>query len=168
MDQGDRISRWVLAVGLWGCSLWLVRYAFDSEEITWIYPAILLAFLGLIRVLTDLVELAAKPFTMMIDAIVYPKIMGGKPPPNYRLAEYYREQDRLEEAEAEYLTILKNHKREKLAYMGLIQLLIEQGEIEEARKWFQKARRHLRKQSDDLNDVEVLWSSLSNQFGPIP
>lgn len=160
MDLKERISRWMLAVGLWGCALWIARYGFIHSEFQWLPVAIIIGLIGLSRVFSDLLELAAKPFTMLVDAIIFPKITAGKPPPNYKVAEYYVEQKRWEEAEIEYRTILKNHRKEARAWLGLIRLLVATGDIEESKKMFRKAQRHLRSQPNALSEVEMEWHHL--------
>lgn len=167
MDHRERISRWMLAIGLWGCALWLARYGFNQLELGWFFPAMILGLIGLSRVFRDLIELAAKPFTMMIDAIVFPKIHGGKPPPNYKLAEYYLKEGRWEEAEEEYRIIIKNHRKETQAYIALMRLLFEMRESDEAKKVFQKATKYLRNHPECLSDVEMEWHRLKAKSFPI-
>ena len=164
MSQLDRFLRWLLAFVLMGSGFTLGKFGYENLNFLWWIPAILLAVLGVGLVFKDLLHLGAKPFTAMIDAIVFPIIPAGKPKPNYRLAEYYVRENLLEDAEIEYRTILKNHGNEKRAYLALIELLVQQDDIHEAKKVFRKAKRKLRYSPDDMNDLEMLWHRLQLQF----
>ena len=164
MDYRDRISRWVLAVGLWGCALWMAVHGFNELEFIWFVPALIAGSIGVAAVFNDILTVAAMPFTSMIDAIIFPKIRGGKPPPNYKLAEYYLGEDRLADAETEYRTILKHHRKETKAYLGLLRLLCEYGKIEDGRKVLKTAQHNLRNHRDDLNEIEMEWERLKAQF----
>lgn len=163
----DRISRWIMAIGLWGCALYLAQHGYRSLRFIWFVPALILAFSGLFLVIKDCIRFAAVPFTTMIDAIVFPRVRSGKPEPNYRLAEYYVKEERWDDAEVEYRTILKFHRREGKAYLGLIELLMVEGRAEEARKVLHQSRRYLKSDPESLSEIEVRWDQQSSQIETI-
>lgn len=163
----DRPSRWILAIGLWGCGLFLARYGYAKLEFSWFVPAVILAFAGLFLVLRDCIQLAAMPFVALVNSIVFPRTRSSRPTPNYQLAEFYVEEERYDEAEIEYRTIIRYHRRELRAYLGLIELLVFLGRSREAAAVLRSARRHLRRDLEALNDLETKWIDLCAHEAPV-
>lgn len=156
----DRLSRWILAFGLWGCGLFLARYGYANLRFSWFVPAVILAFAGLFLVVKDCIKLAAAPFVALINSIVFPRVRSSKPTANYQVAEFYVEEERYEEAEIEYRTIIRYHRRELRAYLELMELLVSLGRGEEAADVLRSARRHLRNDPEALSDLETKWIDL--------
>ena len=165
MSHKNRILRWVFAIGLMGCALALAKHGYNILEFIWFVPAMVMAGIGVGLILKDVISLATAPFSLLVDSIIFPKVFGGKPPPNYKLAEFYVKEERWEDAEAEFSTILKNHPGEKDAYLRLMDLLMERGDFEESHKVYLRAKRKLRDAPDDLSVVETRWIHLKSKFG---
>ena len=161
MSHFTRVLRWLEAVILIAGGVAVAKFGYDRLQFIWFIPGALLSAVGGGLIFKDLLRLAARPFIFVIESIVFPIIPAGKPAPNYLLAQYYLREDLLEEAEIEYRTILKNHGREKRAYLELMSLLAGQGRFRAAKRVFSRGKRKLRSNSGDATDLEMHWHRLT-------
>ncbi len=165
MSLRSHIFRWMLAIGLLGSAIAMAAHGYRILEFLWFLPAFLLAAVGIGLILKDVIHLAAAPFVSLVESIVFPRVSGGKPAPNYKLAAYYVEEERFADAIEEYRTIIRNHPGEKDAYLQLLELLIDQGQRDEAEKLLARARRKLGQSSESGRELEALWTSPEGRAG---
>ncbi len=119
---------------------------------------------GAIAIAPDLIRVAASPLLGLIDSIFLPGRRGGKPDLNLRLPVYYREQERYEDALAEYRKIIRFHPERPEGWIGAIELLLEPFERPaKARKLYERGRRKLRAFPDALAELETRWRQLAGE-----
>ena len=124
-----------------------------------------LILLSLLLAGKDFFLLIARPVIYFCESFVFPRFHDAKPVVNYKLPEYYVEENRFEEAMAEYQKIIQNHPLEAKAYIGAFELAVtELHDDELAKKIYLKARRKLRKRPEDLLWLEARWTRLANEW----
>lgn len=179
MPAASRIARWLFGIGCLGLGAWLVADGLraevslipdpDSE-----LPATtlrdtaasligggLLILIGAIALATELAALAAIPLHAFIDAIYLPGGRADKPTLNLKLPAYYREQDRPNDALAEYRKILRHHPDTLEAWLGALDLLVLTFEdTAAARRLYARGRRRFRRDAEKLAALESHWQSL--------
>lgn len=111
----------------------------DPGGLIW---GVVLCVLGVIAILTNLIEILTKPFTMFIDAVFFPGGAFSKPVLNLKLPEYYLREGRFDEALDEYKKIIRHYPDEAAAYEGAIDLLVNEfKDLGEAKKLHRKSKR---------------------------
>lgn len=87
-----------------------------------------------------IVDIVTRPVQNLFSSIFYPDEREIAPP-DYTLAEVYREQGRYDEAVEQYLNIIANHPQELLAYIGGVEAAYLAQDPAMARKIAKKAWR---------------------------
>lgn len=137
------VLRWIAGGALlWGA--WYLATQGQEEAID--LPRILLgaaAFLvGMILLWPTLFHVATRPFLSLIDLVFSPGERLGKPLLNLKLPMHYLNEERYDEAAAEYLKILKHYPREAEAYEKMIWIESQiRRRPKEAIKWLRRAKR---------------------------
>ncbi len=137
------VLRWIVG----GASLWSAWYlATQGQEEAIDLPRVLLgagAFLvGIVLLWPTLFHLATRPFLSLIDLVFAPGGRLGKPVLNLKLPMHYLNEERYDEASAEYLKILKHYPQEPEAYEKMIWIESQiRRRPKEAMKWLRQAKR---------------------------
>ena len=105
----------------------------------------------------SLSEFLARPFTRFIDGIYFGSNDREPPPVNLKLAVIYRGERRYEDAIAEYERQLESHPRSLELWSELIRTAREAGSLNEARQYFGKARRRVRRDDREQLEREFSW-----------
>ncbi len=152
MEGPHPIFRWTFAIGCFGLALWFLKNAFPPIEGEFrpfdtsglVIGGLLLA-LGFFAIVTNVIQIATKPFVLLIDSIFFPGGKLSKPILNLKLPEFYLREGRYEEALDEYQKIMRHYPDETAAYEGAIDLLVNEfSDLNEAGKIHRKSqRRHL-------------------------
>jgi hypothetical protein len=119
-DSWKTALRWAAAIGLVGLAVWISRHV-GGISFVFCLPFLLVATLLVLKELTY-------PVTWMIDSFLgTTQGSPDKPPLDLRLARFYVEQDRLDEALAEYLRMMKLHPLIPEPYEQIMILLARTG-----------------------------------------
>jgi len=111
------VLRWLAALSLMALAVWLS----NGIGIVFFLPFVVVATLLVIPELT-------RPFTWMIDVLMgTTPPSGGRPPIDLRLARSYVEQERLDDALAEYARVMKWHPKIAEPYEQTMILLARTG-----------------------------------------
>jgi tetratricopeptide (TPR) repeat protein len=105
----------------------------------------------------NLRELCSLPFTRFIDTVYFGNNDREPPPLNLRLPHAYRTDARYEEAIAEYERQLEYHPRSPVLWSELIRTAREAGEIGQARRYFSRALRRVRRGERMELEREFPW-----------
>ncbi len=155
-------SRHLGAIGGLGVSLWLFKKAATDPE-----PETGLGYgmLGMIGIMISAALLTPEIYTVItrvVDGLYFPGGKLDKPILSYKLPEFYRKEERLEESLEQYDIILEHYPREVRAWIGAIELLIEDfGNRRQAEDYYLRARRKLRRNRQALDQLEQCWRSHS-------
>ena len=139
----------------WGLGLWLIVSAGRSlavissgsqlEVFATSLFALAKGIFGVILLSPDLAAWAASPLLRWIDSIYLCGDVEGRPPLDYRLADYYRTTGQVGEAIGYYREIARHYPAEAKALGWLYYLLaFRTKELRAAKRVLRKARRHLR------------------------
>jgi len=156
-------SRHLAVMGCFGISLWLFKKsAIDPEPET----GLGYGMLGMIGVIVCAALMAPEIYTLItraVDALYFPGGKLDKPILSYKLPEFYRKEERFEESLEQYDIILEHYPREARAWIGAVELLIEDfGNREQAEDYYQRGRRKLRRDREALDQLERCWRSHSS------
>jgi len=155
-------SRQLGAIGFFGLSLWLFRKSVTHPEPE---TGLGYALLGMLGVIVGTALLTPEIYTIItrgVDALYFPGGKLDKPLLSYKLPEFYRKEERLEEALEQYDIILEHYPREARAWIGAIELLIEDfGNRQQAESYYQRGRRKLRRDREALDQLERCWRAHS-------
>jgi tetratricopeptide (TPR) repeat protein len=158
----------MFAIGCVGTSFYLFEKTASTEgsipgNFLVILTAIGLLASAAVLIAPEALRLFTRPFTSLIDAIFFPREKSPKPELSYNLPEFYAKQERYEEALSAYLTILEYYPKETRAYLGALELLIQVfDEIDEARRLYRRACRHLRHHLEELEALRSGWHRLTS------
>ena len=160
------IVRWVVAMAVAGVGSRSLFLAMTHE--TSMGGVFLKSLAGLALLITaalfagpEIVQWVIYPINSAIDAILLPSETL-RPPVDYKLARFYYEQMRYEEACEEYFKILEYHPQEVAAYLEGIGAATAADKPDTARKFY---RMGMRKLSAKNGDRERL---LQGVFGEAP
>ncbi len=169
------IIRWGFGLGCLGYGIHLmaaqIEYAYlatDTEvlqierglSLGALFSGIGLVIVGALALAPDLVRIAARPFTALIDAIFLPGGRADKPEPDFKLPAYYELEGRHEDALAAYQKILRHHPDLPEAWIGAVRLLA--GALDrpaEAESLRRRARRRLRRHPESLAELDAAWDA---------
>ncbi len=145
------ILRWVAAVGIGGGGVYLLARVLASES-NWmaVFGKSLFGLAGLMTgvllVAPELVRWAVSPISHLLDSILLPSETV-PPPVDFKLARFYGQSLRYDEACEEYEKILRYHPDNAEACLEGIRAAALAGNEPRARKFYQRAQRLMR--SDD-------------------
>ncbi len=157
-------SRYLGAMGFLGVSLWLFNKSATVPE-----PETGLGYgmLGMIGIIAGTALLTPEIYTVItrvVDGLYFPGGKLDKPILSYKLPEFYRKEERFEESLEHYDIILEHYPREARAWIGAIELLIEDfGNRRQAESYYQRGRRKLRRNREALDQLERCWRSHSTK-----
>lgn len=148
-----------VVVGI-GASAWCFKQATGVDESE---TGLGFALLGMASLVVSAALLSPEIYaiiTRAVDALYFPGGKLDRPTLSYKLAEFYRKEERFTEALEQYDTILKHYPREARAWIGAIELLIEDyGHRRRAKDYYQRGRRKLRRHRSALDQLEQCWRS---------
>lgn len=115
-ERLNLLGRWVIS----GCFFLLVLLEREFGFF-WLFPA-------LIILLPEFFHLASSGFTGFIDALFFPGSREKKPPYTLKLARFYVQKQRWDDAEAEYVRMLSFYPHELEAWLESLRVAFAQGE----------------------------------------
>ncbi|HWL53886.1 MAG TPA: hypothetical protein VNQ90_15710 [Chthoniobacteraceae bacterium] len=125
------LARWVLACLLFTVTFWTEVTGLSYDK-TFIPVAAVVG--GCILIAPELIHWGSLPIQAFFSSLFFPSNRE-IPPPDYVLTGVYREQGRYDEALDQYLTIVRNHPEELLAYLEGMETAFENGTPEVAKKF---------------------------------
>ncbi len=147
------IIRWTIAAVVAGAGSWSLILAMTHE--TGMGGVFLKSIAGLALMITaalfagpEIVQWVISPINSAIDAILLPSETM-RPPVDYKLARFYYEQMRYEEACEEYFKILEYHPQEVAAYLEGIGAATAADKPDTARKFYRLGMRKLSAKNGD-------------------
>ncbi len=164
MEEKSHLPRWIAIVGFLGLGGVLIDRAVGTESLDSylgnIAMAICLIVIGLALVVPDVFRLIGR----VVDGFFFPGGKLAKPTLSYKLPEFYRREQRFEDALRQYDLILRHYPREARAWIGAIEvLIIDFGNRAQAEDYYRRARRKLRSDRDSLDEVRRAWENLRGQ-----
>jgi hypothetical protein len=179
-----RILRWIFALGCLGLGTWLLSETLGSPEpesfpeddgfpVSPVFGiagrligGVLLILLGIVSLAPELVAIILVPFHALVDAVYLPGGRASRPELNLKLPAYYLQQDRPDDALAEYRKILRHHPDTLEAWVGAIDLLA--GTFDEpaaARRLYRKGLRRFRRRPEIRAALESHWQRVAHLHG---
>lgn len=161
MSGKSTALRWMILVPCYGLSITLIHRAADAVSSRTVLllalAAVLLIVLGTALLLPDLFRILSG----FAESLYLPGGKFSKPILSYKLPEFYRREERFEEALEQYDKILAHYPRETRAWIGAIELLAEDfGSPEQAEEYYQRALRKLRRDPEALEQLRNCHRSL--------
>lgn len=124
-DYQGTLIRWLFGIGLLGLSYHFATTGYESGNLSRVVGGAGLFVLGIIFLWKTIFYLATRPLMRMVDSLFFPGGQLEKPVLNLKLPAYYINEERYDEALAEYRKILKHYPNEVEAYEKSIWLLHE-------------------------------------------
>ena len=122
--------------------------------------AFALAITGVLLIARELTTWVTAPIWRFLTGIVFPDEKFDRPPVNYALPRSYRDHQRFDDAVEEYLKIIHHHPQELPAYLECIEVMVEAGDREGARKVGAAGLRKLRSSEARREVTEKLGMAL--------
>ena len=169
MSPFARITRWLFAIGCIGLAIILLRKGIAGGNLVGAFFPVLVAMIlllcGVVLIVPELVKVFTWPLLAFIDSVFFPGGKASRPVLSYALPDFYVKEERYDEALEEYRKILRYYPKEARAYVGALELLVNEfGDKRAARELFDRARKRLRKHPEDLVAVEACWLQLTNDW----
>ncbi len=163
--------RWILAIAALGYLRKLMPQLHaalpesDDGAVKLLFLCFGVVVVFLLLVGRDIFQVVSKPLSWALESFYFPRDRSAKPTVNYKLPEYYIEQERFEDAMNEYLKIIRYHPQEAKAYIGAFELAVtELHDDETAKQIYSKARRKLKNNPEELMWLEARWDRLANEW----
>ncbi|MEO6054156.1 MAG: hypothetical protein ABIP97_09105 [Chthoniobacterales bacterium] len=136
--KSSLILRWMAAAGFITYGCWIAK---DAESpITKIF-SLLIVIMGACFIIPEAVRFFSYPVTRFFSGLAFPQDRNPKPILSYKLARYYGEQARFAESIEEYKKIIKHYPKEQEAYLEMLTLAMESGDMPSYKKYAKTFKR---------------------------